>query len=400
MAHLALQCASGASGDMLLGALLDVGASLDLVQAAVSAVSPEPVTIEVEPVRRAGFAALKAHVRVDESDHHRGWTTIRELLENAGPALTVGARDRALAAFRLLAEAEARAHGVTLDEVHFHEVGALDAIADIVGVCAALDELDIDQVHADTVAVGGGIVQTSHGPLTVPVPAVVELFSGTDATLVSGPVARELCTPTGAALLVSQVRTWGPPPPSRVVRAGAGAGTSDHSQAPNVVRAMLLDPAPMLGNQIARTSSFVVSANVDDLDPRVWPHVLDALLSSGADDAWLTPITMKKGRPAHQVSALCAARAVDLVRDTLMRETSTIGVRVTACEKNAAPRTERVITVEGHPVRVKEARVGDDVVNRQAEYDDLVAVAKATGRPLRVVLDAARHAVDGDEPES
>lgn len=240
--HLTVQCASGASGDMLLAALLDVGASLERVRAAVDAVAPEPVTIEVEQVRRAGFAALRAHVRCAETHHHRGWSQVRELVEGAGPGLAPETRDRALATFRLLAEAEAVAHGVTVDEVHFHEVGALDAIADIVGVAAALDDLGIVEVHAETVAVGGGSVKTAHGQLPVPVPAVVQLFAGTDAVLTPGPVARELCTPTGAAILVSEVRRWGSAPPGRVVRAGAGAGAADHPDVANVVRVALLEP--------------------------------------------------------------------------------------------------------------------------------------------------------------
>jgi uncharacterized protein (TIGR00299 family) protein len=228
---------------MLLGALLDAGASLQRVRDAVAAVAPEPVTIEVERVRRAGFAAVKAHVRVEESHHHRGWHRIRDLLLGAGPALGDGARARALAAFERLARAEAAVHGVGVDEVHFHEVGALDAIADIVGVCTALDDLDVREVHADAVAVGGGTVQTSHGLLGVPLPAVVRLFAGTEATLTAGPVDRELCTPTGAALLVSLVRRWGPAPPSRVLGTGVGAGGADHPQVPNVLRAMLVEPA-------------------------------------------------------------------------------------------------------------------------------------------------------------
>ena len=393
MVRLAVQCPSGVSGDMLLGAVLALGASLERVRGAVDAVAPEPVGIEVERVRRAGFAALKAHVRVEESHHHRGWRDIRDLLLGAGPALSDGARERALAAFGLLAEAEAEAHGTTVDEVHFHEVGALDAIADIVGVCAGLDDLGVEEIHAGTVAVGSGTVQTSHGLLSVPVPAVVGLFAGTDATLTAGPVERELCTPTGAALLVSQVRTWDAPPPARVVRAGAGAGTADHPPLPNVVRAMLLEPATAATDDLARSTAYVVTANVDDLDPRVWPHVLDALLAAGADDAWTAPVVMKKGRPAHQVEALCPGWAVTHVRDALRRQTTTIGVRVAACEKHAAPRTERVVTIEGHPVRVKEAWAGDELLNRQPEFDDLVAVARATGRPVRAVLDRARELV-------
>ncbi|WP_408897297.1 nickel pincer cofactor biosynthesis protein LarC [Nocardioides sp. R1-1] len=392
MRHLAVQCASGASGDMLLGALLDLGASLELVRAAVDAVAPEPVTIEVERVRRAGFAALKAHVGTDESHHHRGWRAVRGLIEGAGPALTQGARERALAAFRGLAEAEARAHGVAVDDVHFHEVGALDAIADIVGVCAALDELGVVALHAETVAVGSGSVETSHGRLAVPVPAVVGLFAGTDAVLVPGAVARELCTPTGAALLVSEVRSWGPPPAGRVLAAGAGAGSADHAEAPNVVRAVLLETDEVKAAPVTRTSAVVVSANVDDLDPRLWPLVLDALLAAGADDAWLTPIVMKKGRPAHQVAALCVPEAVAAVRDCLLRETTTIGVRVAGVEKHAAPRTERVVAVHGHRVRVKEAGTGGTRLTRQPEFDDIARVARETGRSAREILQAAHDA--------
>ncbi|GAA4672850.1 LarC family nickel insertion protein [Nocardioides nanhaiensis] len=246
MPSLALQCASGASGDMLLGALLDLGASLERVRAGVAAVAPEPVEITVEPVRRAGFAALKAHVRVAESHHHRGWSHVRDLITAAGPELDDGARRRALETFRLLAQAEARAHGVGLDEVHFHEVGALDAIADVVGVCVALEDLGVDEVHADVVAVGSGQVRTSHGLLPVPVPAVLELFAGTDAVLEAGPVRAELCTPTGAALLVAQVGAWGAPPPATVVKVGVGAGSADHTRSANVVRAMLVEPVPQL----------------------------------------------------------------------------------------------------------------------------------------------------------
>lgn len=240
---LLVQCASGVSGDMLLGALLDLGASLDAVRAAVTAVAPEPVEVDVEPVRRAGFAALKAHVRVAETHHHRGWSEVRDLVQDAGLAPAV--RARALAAFRSLAEAEAHVHGVSLDEVHFHEVGALDAIADVVGVCAALEDLGVTEVAAEAVAVGGGTVQTSHGRLAVPVPAVVELLARAGAPMVPGPVPRELCTPTGAALLVSQVRRWGPAPAGRVLGTGAGAGTADPAGSPNVVRVVLLESVPV-----------------------------------------------------------------------------------------------------------------------------------------------------------
>jgi uncharacterized protein (TIGR00299 family) protein len=239
------QCASGASGDMLLGALLDAGASLDVVRDAVGAVRTEGVEITTERVRRAGLAALKAHVRVAESHHHRGWNEVRRLLEDAGPGLAQDARERAVATFHRLARAEARAHGLPLDQVHFHEVGALDAIADVVGVCAALHDLGVDRIGAGPVALGGGTVQTSHGRLPVPVPAVVELLSEVNAPVTDGGVERELCTPTGAALLAHHVHDWGPVPAMRLAGTGSGAGTADIPRAPNVLRVVLGNrPAP------------------------------------------------------------------------------------------------------------------------------------------------------------
>ncbi|MGP4111495.1 nickel pincer cofactor biosynthesis protein LarC [Streptomyces sp. 4N509B] len=386
------QCASGASGDMLLGALLDAGASLDAVREAVGAVRTEGIEITTEPVRRAGLAALKAHVHTADSHHHRGWSDIRRLLQEAGPGLAAPVRDRALATFHRLAEAEARAHGLPLDEVHFHEVGALDAIADVVGVCAALHDLGVDRVGADTVAVGSGTVQTSHGRLPVPVPAVVALLGGVNAPVTGGGVERELCTPTGAALLATFVQDWGPVPAMRLTGAGAGAGTADIPRAPNVLRVVLGDrldrPAPR-----APEATVVLAANVDDLDPRLWPVVLDRLLAAGADDAWLTPILMKKGRPAHTVSALVRTDRRAAVRETIFRETSSIGVRETPATKHALDRTETTTEVAGHPVRLKVAWLAGEPVNVQAEHDDLLAAATATGIPVKELLRRATASI-------
>lgn len=378
-----IQCASGASGDMLLGALLDAGASLEVVRAAVAAVDVEPIAVSTERVRRAGLAALKAHVEVAETTHHRGWSDVARLLGQAPLAEPV--RERALAVFERLARAEATVHGVGLDEVHFHEVGALDAIADVVGVCAALHDLGIERVGADAVAVGSGTVRTSHGVLPVPVPAVVELLGAVGAPVVAGPAARELCTPTGAAVLATVVETWGPLPAMRLTGSGVGAGTADLPGSPNVLR-VLVGELLAEADGPAATDVLQVEANVDDLDPRLWPAVLERLLAAGADDAWLTPILMKKGRPAHTVTALVAGERLEAVRDVLFRETSTIGLRTSPARKLALPRTETVVEVLGHPVRIKEARLGGEVVNRQPEYDDVLAVASATGRPVKEVL--------------
>ncbi|WP_205629084.1 nickel pincer cofactor biosynthesis protein LarC [Jiangella muralis] len=386
-----MQCASGASGDMLLGALLDAGASLAAVRASVAAIGVEKVDITRQPVRRAGMVAIKAQVIVAETHHHRRWAQIRRLLVDAPLADEV--RDRAVAVFERLAVAEGLVHGVPPEDVHFHEVGALDAIADIVGVCAAVEDLGLRHIGADTVGVGSGTVRTQHGLLAVPPPAVVALLSGTGVTITAGPAARELCTPTGAALLTTLVDHWGPMPAMRVERMGTGAGTADFAEAPNVLRVLLGDR--LTGDDdTASAGSVLLEANVDDLDPRLWPAVIDRLIAVGADDAWLTPVLMKKGRPAHTVSALAAPELATAVRDVLFRETSTIGVRETAATKHALARTEGTVELDGHRVRVKYAWLGGAVVNAQPEYDDLAEVAAATGRPLKEILARAVGAAD------
>lgn len=390
MLHAWLQCTSGASGDMLLGALLDAGASIDVVREAVGAVATEGITIEVEKVRRAGLSALKAHVGTAETHHHRGWGEVRTLIEQAGPGLTSEARARALRVFELLARAEGRAHAMSPEDVHFHEVGALDAIADVVGVCAALESLGIDRVHSSAVALGSGTVMTSHGRLPVPVPAVLELFAPAHVPVTSGAVVRELCTPTGAALLVDVVDEWGDLPAMVLTGAGVGAGSADTEEQPNVVRVVLGTVSDAAQGAPVPSEAVVLSANVDDLDPRAWPHVLADLLAGGADDAWLTPVLMKKGRPAHVLSAMTSSDRAAGVREVMYRQTTTIGVRETAATKHALRRTESTVELDGESVRVKQAWLHGELVTVQPEYDDVVAVARRTGAAVAQVQERAR----------
>lgn len=232
-----IQCASGASGDMLLGALLDAGASLPRVRAEIEAVGVGGIEVRTERVHKAGLTALKAHVVVAESHHHRRWADIRGVLDTGD--LTASVRDRAVEVFTRLAEAEGRVHGIAADEVHFHEVGALDAIADVVGVCAAVEDLDLRTVCVSPVAVGSGTVRAAHGRLPVPVPAVIELLAAVEAPVLAGPAERELCTPTGAALLTTLAHRWGPLPAMRITGTGVGAGTAELPDTANVVRVVL-----------------------------------------------------------------------------------------------------------------------------------------------------------------
>jgi uncharacterized protein (TIGR00299 family) protein len=377
-----LDCGSGASGDMLLGALVGAGVPLEVIDGAVQQVAPERVTLRVETVERAGLAATRVHVDAADSHEHRTLRDIRELL-TAG-RLDADVRERALLTFERLAEAEAQVHGGAADDVHFHEVGALDAIADIVGVCAGFVHLELDRLVCSTIGVGSGIVRAAHGLLPVPPPAVVQLLRGWASS--GGPAERELCTPTGAALLSSWADEQGPQPAMVVDLVGMGAGGADLHGHPNVTRLLLGEP---VATSATVTSQLLLEANVDDLDPRLWPELLSRLIDRGAADAWLTPILMKKGRPAHTVSVLTDPALRVPLLDVLFTDSSTIGVREHAVTRTALHRTDTTVEVDGHQVRVKVAVHAGRVVNVQPEYDDLARVAVETGQPLKVLLAAA-----------
>ena len=378
-----VDASSGASGDMLLGALLGAGVPLEVVQAAVAAVSPEPVTLRVEDVRRAGFAATRCHVEVADSATHRTWRDVRGLLE-AGD-LDPATRDLATRTFTRLAEAEARVHGHPVEEVHFHEVGALDAIADVVGAAAGFVHLGWPDrpVTVSPVAVGSGTVATAHGSLPVPPPAVADLLTGVPSYAgPPGAPATELCTPTGAALLTTVASEWGPQPAMTTSAVGVGAGGRDPEGHANVLRLLVGAPSAAHGTH----EPVLLATNVDDLDPRVWPAVLQALFTAGASDAWLTPILMKKGRPAHTLSVLVPGGRAAAVRATIFRETSTIGLREQTLTKHALDRTMSAVEVDGQRIAVKLAHHEGELVNAQPEYDDVAAAAAALGRPVSAVL--------------
>ncbi|GLW73255.1 UPF0272 protein Cgl2470/cg2715 [Kitasatospora phosalacinea] len=398
-------CSAGAAGDMLLGALVDAGASPAAVQRAVDAVVPG-VRIRTERVRRRGLAATKVHVETEPGPPHRTWHDIRALL--AAAALPGPVRDAAQGVFARLARAEAAVHGIPVDDVHFHEVGALDAIADVVGVCAAHHDLGVVAATATPLVLGAGRTSSAHGRIPVPVPAVLRLLADAGAPAASGGFRYEMCTPTGAALVLSLCSGWGDLPPLELFATGAGAGTRDLPEVPNVVRVVLgrpsAAPRPGAGTAVADggtavAEAVVLEANVDDLDPRIWPHVLDRLLEAGASDAWLTPVLMKKGRPAHTLSVLCSPELLPALRGTVLAETSTIGFREHRVAKHEAAREFRTVTVDGIAVQVKIARHGGRIVNVQPEYREVAEAAARLGLPVKTAL-ARAVAAAGDGAES
>jgi pyridinium-3,5-bisthiocarboxylic acid mononucleotide nickel chelatase len=383
-----LDLAAGASGDMLLGALVDAGVPLEGLSDAVAALPVERITLATEQVTRHGLGATRVHVHAPDSPHYRTWPDVRALLEEA--ALAPAVRDGALAVFERLAVAEGRVHRISPDGVHFHEVGALDALADVVGVVAGFAHLGLSRLVASPVALGSGSARGAHGVVPIPGPAVLELLRG--IPVVAGAVPAEMCTPTGAALVAHLVEEWTTLPPMRLERVGTGAGGRDPAELPNVVRLVLGTPsAPEPGPVVLET-------NVDDLDPRLWPGVLDALFDAGASDAWLTPILMKKGRPAHMLSALCRPEAVPAVQAAVFATTSTIGMRIVPVGKTALDRTSASVDVLGGRVGVKVAVHDGRVVNVSVEYEDVTALARERGLPVKEVLRAATAAAEDAYP--
>ncbi len=377
----------GASGDMLLAALHDVGVPAAVMADAARAVAPVEVTFGSEV--RHGFVVRRAYVRgTEDAVPHRTWADVRAMLDAA--ELDAVVRERAHATFARLAEAEGHVHGMSADDVHFHEVGAHDAIGDVVGVCAGLVWLG-DDIVVSPIALGGGTARSAHGTIPVPGPAVLQLLSRAGAPAYGGPVEVELCTPTGAALLITWASSYGPMPAMTVQAVGQGAGTRvppDRLGALRLVRGTVSAATALPPPQDA----VVLETNVDDLDPRVWPVVLQRLLDAGASDAWLTPILMKKGRPAHTLHVLCHPSSVTDLQHVVLTETSAIGLRVAPIRKTALSRTETLVDVGGQPVRVKLAELDGRVVNAMPEHDDVLAAARALGQPLKVVLARASAA--------
>ena len=384
--HAWIDASAGVAGDMLLGALVDAGADLAAAQRAVDAVLPGSVRLTATTVTRAGLRALKVEVTALVADPpHRTWRAIRDLL--AGAELPVRVRDRAVAVFARLAAAEARVHGVAPEDVHFHEVGALDSIADVVGVCAALEDLRVATLSAGEVAVGSGRVSTAHGDMPVPVPAVAELALGWP---VRSGGSGELATPTGMALIRALAATAEDLPTMVPAAIGVGAGGRDVAGRANVVRVLLGVAAT--GSGPGGEPAVLLEANVDDLDPRLWPDVLAGLLDCGAADAWLVPVLMKKGRPAHTLSALCHPDRAAALRERIVRDTTTLGVRERPVRKYALPRAFVDVPVAGGTVAVKVGHRDGIIVQVMPEFEDVAALSRRLGRAQRLVLQEAATA--------
>ncbi|MGI8684906.1 MAG: nickel pincer cofactor biosynthesis protein LarC, partial [Acidimicrobiales bacterium] len=365
-------CFSGIAGDMALASLVDAGADLDEVLAMVRRLPVGGWTVEAHAVQRAGIAATRIDVRADDSPVVRTHSHIAGMVEEG--RLPRRVRERALATFAALADVEGRMHGRHPSQVHFHEVGGIDAIVDVVGTCAALEVLGIEQVYASPVATGHGMIRSAHGMLPNPAPAVVELLKGVPTY--GRDVTVELTTPTGAALLAANACGYGPMPAMTVQAVGFGAGSREIDGLPNATQVVVGVPAADTVTPPGQPVT-LLEVNVDDVTGETVAHAVAALLDAGAHDAWVTPILMKKGRPAYTVSALCDPALAAQVARVLTAETGSLGVRGTTLERWPRVRDETEVEVAGLPVRVK---VSPGRV--KVEHDDAARVARRAGLPL------------------
>ncbi len=365
---------AGISGDMLLGALLDLGAPIDQVRSAIDSTGITGWHLTTDSVERQGVRALHAVVDVDETVTERH---AAELLAMARRAQPSAAADLAVTAIHSVAQIESTIHGAPVESIHLHELGGVDTIVDTVGVAAALHALGIDEVWSGAVGLGIGQTRAAHGILPVPAPATLGLLRG--ATVIGIDTPTETVTPTGAALLSAMGARYGPVPEMTIDAVGYGAGSRDTPGRPNVLTAVL-------GSKVARNaavdSMVMLETTVDDVTGEVLGQLVGELLDSGAADAWIAPVVGKKNRPAHVISALCRPPSVASVEECLLSRTGTLGVRRTTIDRRTLPRTWIHVDVDGIPVRVK---VGPH--RAKPEHDDLHKVAAATGVPVRVAAD-------------
>ncbi len=377
-----LDAFSGISGDMSVGALVDAGADASALLEALGSLGTG-AAFRLEKTTRGGIAATKFTVECGEARAHRTHRHLPRILEMIeASALADRAKQNASAVFRKLGEAEARVHGLAVEKVHFHEVGAVDSIADIAGACAALELLGVEAVACSAVNVGGGVVESEHGTLPVPAPATSALLSG--APIYSRGPQVELTTPTGAALAATLAGRFGPPPPMRLLATGYGAGTRDFPGQANVLRVLIGETA----EAVEATTVSVIEANIDDSNPQVLGYAMDRLLEHGALDVTLSPLQMKKSRPGTLLRVIARPEDQETLARMVLEETSTLGLRIHAAERRLqARRTVEVSTPHG-TVRVKVAASGAFT----PEYEDCRRLARETGTPLRQILAEASHA--------
>jgi hypothetical protein len=392
MKTLYFDCFAGASGDMILGAMIAAGVEPQALLAQLSLLNVDGYSIHFETVDRSGISATSAQVQTPSEHGHRHLSHILKIIYDS--QLPAGVKDRAAKVFSRLAEAEARVHNEPVERVHFHEVGALDAIIDVVGAAICFDLAGIERFVCSPLHVGSGSIDMDHGRFPVPPPAVAELLKG--APVYSTDIKGELVTPTGAAIIATVCSEYGPLPKMELQQTGYGAGTRQYEKFPNVLRVLIGETEAQAANE---ERLWMIETNVDDMSPQVYGHVMEQALEMGALDCYFTPIHMKKDRPGVLLSVLCRPDHKESLTEMLFAETTTIGVRSYEVERRALEREIVRVETEYGPIDVKVARLNGYVVNEMPEYEQCRAAARKTKVPLRVVEGAARLALESQKPD-
>ncbi|PSF36786.1 nickel pincer cofactor biosynthesis protein LarC [Aphanothece hegewaldii CCALA 016] len=387
-----LDCPSGIAGDMCLGALVDVGVPLEYLQEQLKQLSIErEYHLWAEIVKQHGQKGTKVHVDLtfDESHHHRHLEDIEYIIQHA--SLPPKVTQWSLKIFHQLAVAEGEVHGIPPEKVHFHEVGATDAIVDIVGTCIGLDWLGVDEVYCSAMPTGGGTVKAAHGRLSVPVPAVLKLWQSRQVPIYSNGIEAELVTPTGAAIATALSVQFGPPPAMNLLKVGLGAGTKVFS-IPNLLRLWILGSTSHHSTHKEKIT--VLETQIDDLNPQAIGYLYDVLFDAGALDVFTQAISMKKSRPGFLLTVICPPEKITLCEAIIFRETTTLGIRRLTQERSFLARDIHFVNTEYGRIRVKVAQKDQEILNIQPEYEDCAAIARKYNLPWRIVHQMALQAWD------
>jgi uncharacterized protein (TIGR00299 family) protein len=376
---------------MVLGALMALGVEKEFIESEIAKLNLPEVSFSVETVDRSGISSVHVEVNAPEQKSHRHLSHIEKMIDAAD--LSESVRRRAVAIFQRLAEAEANVHGISVEKVHFHEVGAIDAIVDIVGACIGFESLGIERFVCSPINVGSGFVEMEHGKFPVPPPAVMELLQG--FSVYSNEITGELITPTGAAIITTLCGRSGSMPSMNIERSGFGAGTRTYEKFPNVLRLIIGETAETETGD-PRDDLILIETNIDDISPQVLGYVMDRTFEIGALDCWFTPIQMKKNRPATLISVLCPSGKRAEISHLLYTETTTLGIRIRNVERECLSREMTTVATRFGKVDVKLAKLDGRIVNAMPEYDQVRQIAMETGVPFRIVHEEVTSQVKRD----
>ena len=373
-------CCSGISGDMVIGALIDMGLDIRILRRELSKLHISNYSISASKAERHHITGTSFKVKFKESRHHRTFTDIKNLINKS--KLSAKTKELSVSIFFNLAKAEAKVHGCKVAEVHFHEVGAVDSIVDIVGTAVGIEKLGIEKIYSSALPLGSGWVETAHGRMPVPAPAALELMKG--VPVIQSPVKSELTTPTGAAIIKTIAKGFGNMPQMKIEKIGYGIGTRDFEQIPNILRIVTGEGSS------GQEKLLMIETNIDDMNPQIYDYLMTRLFKKGALDVFLTPIQMKKGRPAVLLNVLCNEDKKAQVMDIIFEETTTIGIRTCDVNRYCLERdTSEVVTPYGK-VKVKISQKNGRPINIQPEYEDCRKIAEKKNAPLKKVMDSAK----------